>query len=115
MYSDAFFNWIQELPSIPVLTLDMLYLPGARHQAGAFIPLLSAVPSPTGPHQPNRCNGGRINCFVICSMRNLYFVILYSISCYNLHVPGSIYFTLAITIERYTTVCHPFFKVSREE
>jgi len=25
---------------------------------------------------------------------------------------GSIYFTLAITIERYTTVCHPFFKVS---
>ncbi len=25
---------------------------------------------------------------------------------------GSIYLTLSIAIERYTTVCHPFFKVS---
>ena len=27
---------------------------------------------------------------------------------------GSVYFTLAVTIERYTTVCHPFFKVTKE-
>ena len=56
----------------------MLYSPGARHQAGAFIPLLSAVPSPTGPHQPNRYDDdGRINCIVIYAMRNLYLYILY--------------------------------------
>ena len=26
---------------------------------------------------------------------------------------GSIYLTLAIAVERYTTVCHPFFKVGK--
>ena len=30
----------------------------------------------------------------------------------HISLTGSIYFTLAITIERYTTVCHPFFKAS---
>ena len=29
----------------------------------------------------------------------------------HISLTGSIFFTLAITIERYTTVCHPFFKV----
>ena len=44
----------------------MLYSPGARHQAGAFIPLLAALPSPTGPHQPNRYDDdGPINLIVL--------------------------------------------------
>ena len=30
----------------------------------------------------------------------------------HISLTGSIYFTLAITIERYLTVCHPFYKVS---
>ena len=33
----------------------------------------------------------------------------------NVCVPASIYLTLAIAVERYVTVCHPFFKVSKEQ
>ena len=62
----------------------MLYSPGARHQAGAFIPLLAALPSPTGPHQPNRYDDdGPINCIVIYAMSNeeSILIYIYYISC----------------------------------
>ena len=31
----------------------------------------------------------------------------------RMNVSGSIYLTLAIAVERYATVCHPYFRVSR--
>ena len=31
----------------------------------------------------------------------------------RLNISGSIYLTLAIAVERYATVCHPYFRVSR--
>ncbi len=33
---------------------------------------------------------------------------------HQIGLTGSIYFTMAITVERYLTVCHPFYKLSHE-
>jgi hypothetical protein len=57
-----------------------------------------------------------MNSFYFCSVQltSLYKQLLpVLLPLVHIGLTGSIYLTVAIALERYTTVCHPFFKVTR--
>ena len=46
-------------------------------------------------------------------IRDSHYLVPWAIPIGQISMTGSIYFTMAITIERYLTVCHPFYMISR--
>ena len=59
---------------------------------------------------------GSILCFSIKELNEdyretgYYYVVPWALPMVQIGMTGSIYFTMAITVERYFTVCHPFFR-----